>query len=285
MTPTYTRIDMQYDVLIPDDRFAANFPPEARLIDRTAVLEGFDLEDALATAKRLGIVLAIHEVRRVSDDMVFVMSTSRASQEVIERFGKIDSRHSGGKVYGEFRWSSNGRRLPDHSWRDGMAIVPLASWLKDGVDYRWVLLRNTRSWIQDDGRLPVGFRVYTRREWQNALKSAGKSWHRNERDVLSLSIPVESEGLEAVLANVHAQTLSMGDTTVQGAPRLHLKSVPLTEMEIEEAVARGTPREQVKELLRGRSAQPENISLPAWQAEVLAVMAEQDGRVKDDNGG
>jgi hypothetical protein len=76
----------------------------------------------------------------------------------------------------------------------------------------------------------------------------------------------------------------MGDATRQGAPRLRLKSVPLTEKEIEEAVARGTPRERVKELLRGRASQPENIALPAWRAEVLAVMAEQDGRVEGSNG-
>jgi outer membrane lipoprotein-sorting protein len=278
------RIDMQYDVPIPDERFAANFPPETRLIDRTAVLEGFDLEDASATAERLGIVLAIHEVRRVGDDTVFVMSTSRASQEVIDRFGKIDSRHDGDKVYGQFTWSSNGRRLPDHRWRAGMRVVPLASWRKDGVDYQWVVLRNTSSWIQDDGRLPVGFRVYTRSEWQKALKSAGKPWHRNERDVLSLNVPADSEELEAVLAHVYAQTLSMGDATVRGAPRLHLKSVPFAAKDIEEAVAAGTPREEAERLLHGRSSQPENITLPAWQAEVLAVMAEQDGRMKGNNG-
>ena len=161
-----------------------------------------------------------------------------------------------------------------------MRVVPLASWRKDGVDYQWVLLRHTSSWIQDDGRLPVGFHVYARGEWEKALDSAGKPWHRNERDVLLLNVPAESEELEAVLGHVYAQTLSMGDTTVQGAPRLRLKTVPFSEKDIEEAVAAGTPPREAERLSHGRSSQPENITLPAWQAEVLAVMAEQDAQVK-----
>ncbi len=270
------RIDMQYDLAIPDERFAAVFPPETRIIDRTVPLEGFALEDAIATAERLGIVLAIHEVRRVDEDTVLVISTSRASQEVIDRFGKIDTRHHGGKVYGEFMWGTNGRRLADHSWRDGMQIVRLADWQKDGVDYQWTLLRNVTSWLNDNNQLPAGFHVHTRNEWEEWRKQANKPTYLwNEPDVLSLEIPTKVEGLDVILNDVHSQTLAMGDTTRQGTPRLQLKSVPWTKEEIEEAVVAGRSREEAEAMMHGRQSRPEDITVEDWLVEVLTVIAEQ----------
>jgi outer membrane lipoprotein-sorting protein len=276
------RIDMQYDVPIPAERFAVNLPPKTRVIDRTAAFKGFDLQGALATVERLGIVLAIHDVRRVDDDTVYVMSTSRASPEVINRFGKVDSRTSGDKVYGEFAWSGNGRRLPDHRWRDGMQVVPLARWRRDGVDYQWVLLRHTSSWMQNNRRLPVGFHVYARDDWQKSLKAAGKPWHTDDLDVLSLNVPAENVGLNAVLAHVYAQASSFGDATAQGAPSLYLKSIPFSKKDIEEAVAGGMPRKEAERLLHGRSSQPEDILLSDWQSEVLAVLAAMDRQMNGD---
>ncbi|MBA3483295.1 MAG: hypothetical protein H0T51_15915, partial [Pirellulales bacterium] len=54
------RIDMRYDQPIAEERFTVSFPAETRVIDRTAPLKRFGLEDAIATAQRLGIVLAVH---------------------------------------------------------------------------------------------------------------------------------------------------------------------------------------------------------------------------------
>lgn len=270
------RIDMRYDVPISAERFAADFPADARMIDRTAALDAFALDDALATAERLGIVLAIHEVRRVDDDTVFVMSTSRPTPEVIERFGPIESQI---KVYGEFRWFTNGRRLPDHTWLDGMNPVDLASWRRHGVDYQWVLLRDVKPHFQEGRWLPVGFNVYTRYEWQAAREAAGEPWWLwNELDVLTLDVPPEPEGLDAVLADVHMQTLVMGDATGGSSPWLQLQPQPFTPEMIEEAVANGTPREEAERMFFGPHSQPQDITLDAWKAQVKARLADEEAR-------
>ncbi|MCG8653497.1 MAG: hypothetical protein MI861_26910, partial [Pirellulales bacterium] len=99
------RVELRYDVSIAADRFVADFAA-ARLIDRTNPSAPLTLADSMATAERLGIILGIHDVRRVEGDCVFVMSTCRASEEVIRRFGRIDSRRDGSRVYGNFTWSS-----------------------------------------------------------------------------------------------------------------------------------------------------------------------------------
>ena len=155
-----------------------------------------------------------------------------------------------------------------------MRPVELASWRKDGIDYQWVLLRRIKPWIQDNSRLPVGFRVYTRSEWQKSLKSAGKSWHLSNVDVLTLDVPTEGEGLEAILADVHEQTLSIGGGSVRRAPSLFLKSVPFTKQEIERAVASGRPRSEAERLSNGRSSTPENITLDEWMREVHTMIAD-----------
>jgi hypothetical protein len=267
------RIDLRYDATIPNDRFAPVFPKEAQVIERTARLDDFSLEKALATAERLGIVLAIHDVRRVDEDTVFVLSTSRSSQGVIDRVGQIDTKQNPFKIYGEFIWGSNGRRMADHSWVDGMNPMVLADWRRDGIDFQWVLLRNTKAWMQADNKLPVGFHVYARDEWEEALKADKKPIHLwNELDVAKLKVPEESEGLSSVLAKVYKQTSAMGDATLQSGPNLHLKSVPFTKKEIDDAVTAGTPRAEAEKLLHGRISQPENISLDAWQAEVLLMI-------------
>jgi hypothetical protein len=265
------RADARYDVPIPDERFLVSYPVGARIFDRTATTTPFGgdiLSDSLVTAERLGIVLAIHEVRRVDEDTVFVMSTSRASQKVIDRFGQIDSQRGGGdKVYGEFTWGSNGRRLPDHSVLNGMQQIRLARWKNDGIAYQWVILKKieeTDLWIGSDGSLPVGFYVHTRDEWQEALKSEGeKSWLRYQ-DVVTLDVPAEAEGLEAILSEVHEQTLAIFGSTTRQPPLLNLKSIPFRKQDIEKAVASGG----------SRSSAPQNISLDEWLKEVREMIAD-----------
>ncbi|PHS12905.1 MAG: hypothetical protein COA78_07685 [Blastopirellula sp.] len=269
------RVDMRYNVPIPADRLTANFPTDARLIDRTAPLSAFDLKDADVTAERLGIILGIHEVRRVDEDSVFVLSTSRASQEVINRFGKIDSNHLGHQVYGSFTWMSNGRRAEDHSWINGMRPLTLAYWQRDGIDYQWILLRKTKAWEKEPGKLPVGFSIHTRGKWAEARKKAGEpQWLLNQKDVVTLDVPETPESLDTILADIYQQTQSMGDATKRGAPNLRLKSEPYSKEMIKKAVADGTPLSEAERMLVGRSSQPEAITLEAWSKEVNLMLDE-----------
>jgi hypothetical protein len=271
----HERIEMRYDAPIANELLVATIPPDARLIDRTAGLDEFATAQSLATAERLGIVLSIHDVRRVDDDTVFVMSTSRPSEEVINRVGRLKLRQGGANTYGEFVWASNGRRLADGSWREGLRPLVVASWVHDGVDYRWVLLRNAKSLLNDEKKLAVGFHVSAHNEWEAALQADQQPTHlRNVRDVLALDVPAKREGLEVVLAHIQAQTLTMGDASPDGAPSLHLRSAPYSDKDIIDAVVQGIPRDEAEKLLHRRSSQPQDISLEAWLSEVRAMLAE-----------
>jgi hypothetical protein len=194
---------------------------------------------------------------------------------VINRVGRLKLRQGGANTYGEFVWASNGRRLADGSWREGLRPLVVGSWVHDGVDYRWVLLRNSKSLLTDDNKLAVGFHVSAHNEWEAALQADQKPTHlHNVRDVLTLDVPAKREGLEAILAHIQAQTLTMGDASPDGAPSLHLRSAPYSDKDIVDAVVQGIPRDEAEKLLHHRSSQPQDISLEAWLAEVRAMLAE-----------
>ena len=100
---------------------------------------------------------------------------------------------------------------------------------------------------------------------------AGKETHM-------LNVPAKGESLEVVLGDVYRQTMSMGDGTIDGAPRLHLKSRELTAEEIKRKLAAGLPRYEVENMRIGRSATAGEITLEAWMEELEAIFAEQDER-------
>ncbi len=272
------RADIRYDIPLPDDIFTPDFPAEARLVDRTKALQGFALEDALATAERLGIVLAIHDIWRIDDDTMIVTSSSRASQAVIDRFGPINSRQHGSKVYGQFTWAGNGRRLPDHSWLEGMETTNLTSWTMDGVEYQWVLLRRITPWLDDAGKLRVGFHLHTRNEWQEALKSEGKTWwFQNENDVLTLDLPESRYTLDEVLGEIHQLTLGLAaPDSARSTPWLNYGTRPYTTEEIDQAVAKGIPRAEAERLLHALASKPLDITPEDWTAKVRALLDKKD---------
>ena len=84
--------------------------------------ERFALETAICTQESLGMIVAVHEVERVEDDMCFVTFSTRASEDTIRRHGPIRSiengRHKNGSVaYGDFNFYMPGKRVGENEWQ------------------------------------------------------------------------------------------------------------------------------------------------------------------------
>ena len=83
-------ISIDYDVEIAPEKFVANFPVGARVIDADRALdERFPLEKALATTEAGGLLFAVHDVALGPDDMVYVVSSVRGTPEHLEKFPPI----------------------------------------------------------------------------------------------------------------------------------------------------------------------------------------------------
>ena len=78
-------ISIEYDVDVPVEKFTADFPAKARVIDANAALaERFPLERALATAEAGGLLFAVHEALRGEDDTWYVVSSVRGTPEYLK---------------------------------------------------------------------------------------------------------------------------------------------------------------------------------------------------------
>jgi outer membrane lipoprotein-sorting protein len=280
------RVEIQYDVPVPDDAFNAGFPADARLIDLTKrrdVADRYPLAQAMATAQRLGIVLAIHEVRRVDDRTIYVMSTSRATPEVTQQFGPLPTKTMF-QSHGQFTWSthSSNANLAWHAWTEDYMPMSLAHYDRNGVYCEWLLLRRISPQFHD--QLPVVFHVRTHGQLKEALEQAGQPWWLwGEKDVLTLDLPRQQEGLDAILRDVYQQTAElMGPESLHGkSPWLKMRSTPYTAKQIEEAVAQGQPRSEAEQMSTMSSPmRPSEITLEAWNREVRAIIENQDAQIR-----
>jgi outer membrane lipoprotein-sorting protein len=276
------RIDLVYDAPIDNKFFAANFGPDVKVVDRSQWLADFEVEGALATAERLGIQLAVHEVLRVDDDSAFVMFTSRGTPDVVKRFGPITAENGGSmKVYGTFTLGSGGYRLANHEWVDGFTPIEVASWRRNGVEYDWVLIRHAAAWLKAGPPFPLSFIVHTRAEWESALMAEGKPTYLwNASNVVDVKLPEQADSLDAVLGDVYSQAMSMGDAAGPSAmPYLMRKPRPLTAKERDEHLALGMSREQVdSQRAIQETVRPEDIDLDTWRAEFKSYLADIDAQ-------
>ena len=267
------QIDIEYDVAIADERFRANFP-NARLIDRTVLMKPFAMSDVVASGEKLGVLIGIHNVRRLDDDAVFVMSTSRPTEEVERRMGKVDPHRDGyGARYGNYQWGSNGRRLSDHTWQEGVYPIELARWNHAGVGYHWVLLLNASRMLKDDNTMPIGLHVYSRGKWQDVLKKEGKPWYKSQAtDVLTMPVPEPTNSLDDVLNDVYQQILTMGDGT-RSSPVLNMGSKKWSKERIAKEVAGGMSEHEANGMSDGLQGFTFDTSLEQWKDATLKRIA------------
>ncbi|WP_404307797.1 hypothetical protein [Neorhodopirellula lusitana] len=269
------RIDLTYDVPIGPERFVAEFG-DARLIDRTVPVPQFAMDHGVAFAEKIGIAIGIHDVRRIKNNIVFVMSTSRPADEVIRRVGKVDSKRYGNNaVHGHYQWGSNGRRLPDHTWQEGVQPIEVASWTCGGVEYHWVLLLHASRMLKEDSTMPIGLHLYTRGKWQQLLKDEGKPWMMSQAtDVLTMPVPESTDSLDDVLEDVYQQILTMGDQTREGSPVLNMGSQKWGEERIAIEIAGGVPEDEARRMSTQLQGRAYDTSLEQWKAAVKASITE-----------
>ena len=109
--------EARYDLAIRTARFQPDFGDQVKIVEAENLFEErFAVETAIYSQEVLGMVVAVHEVKRVEDDMCFVTFSTRASEETIRRHGPIRSiengRHRNGSIaYGDFNFHVPGKRV------------------------------------------------------------------------------------------------------------------------------------------------------------------------------
>lgn len=146
------KISIDYDVAVPAEKFAADFPAKARVIDGDrALAERFPLDRALATAESGGLLFAVHEARRGEDETWYIVSSVRGTPEYLKEHPPQRRRFNLQTTLLDVAEQPGGPGI------DSLAMhrAVMATAEMDGVHYLWWLAVRRRFFTVENGvRIP-----------------------------------------------------------------------------------------------------------------------------------
>ena len=203
----YDVATVEYDIEIDPSRFSANFGPNVRIIDADQLLDDkFKLDNALYKEEVMGLIYAIHELKRCEDDRVYVVSSLRPTKQLLEELGPIYSAGLGNKVYGDFLFDT--WPWPQYKARANGARTfyyhhhYLAVLYNDGLFAKWYVLKKTGPGPERAGEVNLVANIYARDELQKKRKS--QNLNRYEQVIVKLPMPEEQLSLVEVAEKIYS---------------------------------------------------------------------------------
>lgn len=147
-------IFVKYDASLPEEKFAANFPPQARIVDADRVLEErHPLTQAVATAESDGLRFAVHEAARVEDGAVFILSSVRGTPESLAKHPPRERRINLQTTVLDVAEQPS---APGNGVQFNRAVLATAE--ENGVHYLWWLAVPRRYYTLEHGKeVPGGY--------------------------------------------------------------------------------------------------------------------------------
>ena len=220
---TYSIFEARYDIPIDRSLFALEDVPEIKVIDRDKLFETkFSLEKALFKKETMGLICAVHELKRVEGDMIYLVTSIRPTAATIMEFGRIDPIAGGGcSTYGDFMIGTGWKRV-DGGERSYQPVT-IAQINNDGLSAQWTLLQRKGSWPEEVKDFELSASVYTRWELQERLKAEGKEWWQRFRPMTTLPLPEKETPLAIVVYRTYADAASLEPVVfsvrLSGSPR------------------------------------------------------------------
>ncbi|HJT34406.1 MAG TPA: hypothetical protein VJ783_20410 [Pirellulales bacterium] len=146
-------ISIDYELAVPADKFVADFPAKARVIDADrALAERFPLDRALVTAESGGLLFAVHEARRGEDETWYLVSSVRGTPEYLKKHPPQRRRFNLQTTLLDVAEQPGGPGI------DSLAMhrAVMATAEMDGVHYLWWLAVRRRFFAVENGvRTPL----------------------------------------------------------------------------------------------------------------------------------
>lgn len=199
--------DFDYDVEIDDARFAPEFGPNVSIIRPDAAVEKkFDLKTAIYTKEVVGLFFAVHEFRRGENGFVYLVCSTRPTEETIRQFGVVEDH---GSKHGDFTMMSSWERMENHEIRTYNIPVTLASGCWKGIYVGWHVLVPRCSWPENRSQCPISMSIHSRGSLAENFRKQGLPFYRKFNPLVTLHLPDDELSLSTIIANVHAETLSL----------------------------------------------------------------------------
>jgi len=254
-----TLAEARYDAAIHTASFRPDFGDEVKIVEVENLFEErFAVETAIYSQEVLGMVVAVHEVKRVEDDMFFVTYSTRASEDTVRRLGPLRSiengRHKNGSMaYGDFSFYHPGKRVGENDWQVHHSMT-LATYYKDGTEVHWMLVIPKGTWPEHVDKFEFSGSVNTRFALREEREKQGLPTYKRFNPMTIFPLPQHSTPLEDIVEQVYGETCLLEPFAFQLS--LCLKSQPVTSED------EGSPPSTAP------TVSPSRISLEKWEADV-----------------
>ena len=208
---------VHYDVPVDRKLFEPPaVPGGGKPVDMKALVASeFSLDDAVAKAEALGMILAIHEVRRGDDGTLLVRSSLRPTAETLEKFG---GGGPGPDAMGDHQFDS---RDPAR-----YSVVPVAEYMSGRLFAKWDLFVPLKPPAEGPASVNVLADVYTRDlEFMRSFTLQKQDAHVNDVELGAVPIPREAVPTDELIAGIWSRCKSLHSiftpVNLSEATRLH----------------------------------------------------------------
>ena len=284
---TYGIGQVEYNVDINPDIFVPDFGEDTHIVEvDTKLNEYFGLDDAIFTKEALGMIFAIHELKRCEEGPIFVVSSIRPTDESRQR---VTSSGFGVWNYGHFHFGSSWKRVDLYGRGQSYEPIGLAELYHAGLQIRWTLFYP--QGFEPKGPEECELEVYINNfgTFAEQRSESGLPIRERFKPIATLPLPEESTRLLKVLNKVYSITSEL--ELIAAHDTLTLKSVSFTDEEMEEYIQkfpdsgetrkyRSGDRSKNARLHHGQSSRPSEISKEDWMKDRMGYLREIENNYK-----
>jgi len=141
-------VSIEYGVDVPAEKFAADFPRGAKVIDADRVLEKrFPLETAVARVESAGLLFAVHEAARSEEGSFYFVTSVRGTPEHLDKYPPVARR-----INLQMTLLDVAEQIGSAHVDNGLSRAVLATAESDGVHYVWWLALRRHYFRLEDGK-------------------------------------------------------------------------------------------------------------------------------------
>jgi len=237
----------------------------------------FSLEKAIFTKEEMGLIFAVHELKRCQDDLIFAVTSLRPSEQTLK---DIESKDPRARNYGYYHFGSCWER---NDGRDTSYSPIELAWISHGgLVVKWIVFVPNGFEAGQVTQCKFDLYYMTEGELAKKRKEAGLPDRNRIKPIATLPLPDEQVSLENLISRVY-DVLELLEPIV-AEDQLTLKEIPFTDEEMEDFTKR-VPSDGITtewkagnksvRLWHGQSKKPSQINKDTWAEDRLTYIQEK----------
>ena len=222
---------VEYNIEVDSGIFAAEFGPDVKIVEVDKILdEYFSLDEVIFAREELGLVFAVHELKRCQDDLIYTVCSIRPTGLTRKKVKSSGTRVSD---YGSFTIRNAWRSLDDYGRGRSFDPIGLARAYHAGLDVQWVLF--LPKGFEPEGPKECEFEIYisTTGNLRKERTKDGLTIEQNFESMAILPLPEEQVVLQKVMDDTYYAIMELDLFAASTSLNSKLQYVPFTDDEMD----------------------------------------------------